>query len=61
MDHMDLISRSSDDGSISLVDPITIAAENSQKYNLHLGKSLRYDDREDLKKATEKEIKYLTT
>ena len=58
---MDLISRNSDDGSINLADPRNIAAENSQKDNLHLGKAMKADDREDLIKIMEKTIKYLTT
>ena len=37
MDQMDLISCNSDDGSINLVDPRIIAAETSQKDNLHFG------------------------
>ena len=31
MEHMDLISRNSDDGSMNLADPIILAAETSQK------------------------------
>ena len=58
---MDLISCNSDDGSINLVEPIIIAVETSQKYNIHLGKVIKADDREDFMKAMEKEIKYLTT
>ena len=58
---MDLISCNSDDGPIKLADPIILVAETSQKYNLHLGKAIKSDDREDFMKATEKEIKYLTT
>ena len=58
---MDLISRNSDDGSINLADPRILAAENSQKDNLHLRKAMKADDREDLMKIMEKTIKYLTT
>ena len=47
MDHMDLISRNSDDGSINLADPRILTAETSQKDNLHLGKAMKSDDRED--------------
>ena len=61
MDHMDLISCNSDDGFIKIAYPKTIAAENSQKGNIHLGKAMKSDDREDFMKATEKEIKDLTT
>ena len=61
MDHMDLISRNSDDGSINLAYPIILAAETSQKDNLHLGKSMKADDPEDFMKLMGKEIKYLTT
>ena len=35
IDHMDLISRNSDDGSINLSEPRIISAETSQKYHLH--------------------------
>ena len=44
MDHMDLISRNFDDGSVNLVDPIILAAETSQKVNLHLGEAIKADD-----------------
>ena len=54
---MDLISRNSDDGSINLADPRIIAAETSQKDNLHLGKAMKADDREDFMKAMEKKLK----
>ena len=47
MDHMDLISRNSDEGYINLEDPIILAAETSQKDNLHLVKAIKADDRED--------------
>ena len=47
MDHMDLISRNCDDGSINLADPRIIVAETSQKDNHHLGKAMKADDRED--------------
>ena len=59
MDHMDMISRNSDDGSNNLADLRIIALETSQKDILHLGKSMKSDDCEDFMKATEKEIKYL--
>ena len=61
MDHMDLISRNSDDVSTNLVDPIIIAAETSLKDNLHLGEAMKADDRENFMKEMEKEIKDLTT
>ena len=61
IDHMDLISRNSDDGSINLAYLRIIAAETSQKDILHLGKSMKSDDREYFMKAMEKVIKYLTT
>ena len=61
MDHMDLISRNSDDRSIKPADQSIFAAETSQKYHLHLGKAMKSDDREDLMKAMEKEIKDLIT
>ena len=51
MDHMDLISRNSDDGSINLADPRNIAAETSQKDNLYLGKAMKAYDREDFMKV----------
>ena len=53
---MDLISCNPDDGSINFADPRTIAAEYSQKYNLHLGKAMKSKDCEDFMKAMEKEI-----
>ena len=37
IDHMDMISSKSDDGSINLSEPRILAAETSHKYNLHLG------------------------
>ena len=58
---MNLISCNSNYGSIKLEDPRIIAAENSQKYNPHLGEAMKYNDREDIMKAMVKEIKYLTT
>ena len=61
IDHMDPISRNSDDGYINLADPRIIAAENSQKYNLHLGEVMKAYDSEDFMTAMEKETKYLTT
>ena len=54
MDHMYLISRNSDDGSINLVDPRILAEETSQKDNLHLEKSMKADDCEVLLKSKEK-------
>ena len=57
MDHMYLTSRNSDDGYINLADTITLAAENSQKDNLHLGEAMKADDCEDFMKATEKRNK----
>ena len=47
MDHMDLISRNYDDGSIKLAEPIIISAETSKKDNCHLGEAMKYDDCED--------------
>ena len=61
MDHMDLISQNFYDISINLAYPIIIAAETSQKDNLHLVKAMKSDDPEDFMKTMEKEIKYLTT
>ena len=61
MDHMDLISRNCDNESINLADQIIITAENSQKDNPHLGKSMKADDSEDFMKYMEKETKVLTT
>ena len=54
MDHMDLISRNSDDGSINLVDPMILAEETSQKDNLHLGETTKADDGEDFMTVMEK-------
>ena len=54
MDHMNLISRNSDDGSINILDPRVHAAEVSQKDNPYLGKAMKADDRDDLMKAIEK-------
>ena len=51
MDHMDLISRNYDDGSINLADPRILEAKNSQKDNPHFGKAMKADDREDFMKA----------
>ena len=51
MDHIDLISRNSDDGSINLGDPRILAAETSQKDNTHFGKAMKADDCEDFMKA----------
>ena len=61
MDHMDLISRNSDDGSMNLAGPIILASKTSQKDNPDLGEALKADDCEDFMKSMEKEIKYLTT
>ena len=51
MDHMDLISRNSDDGYINLAYPRIITAETYQKDNPHLGKAMKAGDREDFIKA----------
>ena len=51
MDHMDLISHKYDYGSINFVDPRILAAKHSQKDNLHLGKAMKADDREDFMKS----------
>ena len=48
---MNLISRNSDDRCINLSDPRILAAEPSQKDNLHLGKAMKADDCEDFMKA----------
>ena len=61
MDHMDLISGNSDDGSINFADRRILAAETSQKDNLHLGEAIKADVLEDIMKATGKEIKKTTT
>ena len=61
MDHMDLISRNSYDGSINLSNRRIIAAETSHKDNPYLGKAMKSDDCEDFMKVMKKEIKYLTT
>ena len=61
MDHIDFISRNSVRGSINLADPIILAATTYHKYNLHLGKAMKSGNCEDLMKAMEEEIKYLTT
>ena len=58
---MDLIRLKSDDGSISLAEPIILAAEPSRKDNLYLGEAMKADDREDFMKEMGKEIKYFTT
>ena len=50
---MDLINHNSDDGSINLANPRIIAAETSHKDNLHLGKAMKADYREDFMKAME--------
>ena len=54
MDHMNLISRNSDEGSINLSDPRILAAVTSQKDHLHLGKAMKADDREYFMKTMEK-------
>ena len=41
MDHMDLTSRNFDDISINLANPRIIAAETSQKENIHLGEAMK--------------------
>ena len=61
MDHTDLISCNSDDGSINLAEPRILAIETSQKDNLHLGKAMKADDCEDFMRVMEREIKDLTT
>ena len=61
LDHMDMISCNSDYGSINLSDPRILAAETSQKDDIHLGEAMKADDREDFMTVMEKEIKYLTT
>ena len=60
MDHIYLISRNSDDGSINLVDPRILAEETSQKDNLHLREAMKATDSEDFMTVMEKEIKDLT-
>ena len=57
MDHMDLISCNSDDGSINLAYPIIISAETSQKDNPCLGEATKADYCEYFMKAMGKEIK----
>ena len=57
IDHMDLISRNSDDGYINLAEARILAAETSQKDNLYLGKAMKADDREVFMKAMEKRNK----
>ena len=61
MDHMYLISRNADEGSINLVYPRIIAAETPHKYHLRLVEAMKSDDGEDFITVMEKEIKYLTT
>ena len=61
MDYMDLISRRFDDRFIKLAYPMIISEETSQKDNPNLGETTKSDDCENFMKATEKEIKYLTT
>ena len=56
MNHMDLISRNIDNNSINLADPRLLAADISEKDNLHLGEAMKADDREDFLKAMEKEV-----
>ena len=58
---MDMISHNFGEGSINLVEPIILAAETSQEDNLHQGKAMKDDYHKDFTKATEKEIKGLTT
>ena len=60
MDHIDLISHNYDDGSINLANPEILAAETSQKDNLHLGEAMKSDDPEDFMKEMGGET-YLTT
>ena len=47
MEHMNLISCNSDDGSINIVDPRILVAEKAQKDNLYLGEAMRADGGED--------------
>ena len=58
---MDLISRNSDDRSINLLESRILAAETSQKYNLHFSKAMKADDRKYCMKAMETDIKDLIT
>ena len=51
MDHMDMISRNSDDGSNNLADPIFLTTETSQKNNFRLIEAMKADDSEDFMKA----------
>ena len=54
IDHMYMISRNYDDIPINIAYPGIFASESSQKYNLHLGKAMKSDDREDFMKIMEK-------
>ena len=54
IDHMDLIRHNLDDGYINLAEPKILAAETSQKDNLHFGKALKDDDCEGFMKKTGK-------
>ena len=58
---MDLISRNFDDGPINLVDSRVLSDETYQKDNLHLGKSIKSDDREYFMKSMGKMTKDFTT
>ena len=49
---MDMISRKSDDGYINFADPRILAAETSQKNNLHQGKVMKADNPEYFMKET---------
>ena len=51
MDHMDMISRNSDDETIVIADPRILAAKNAQKVNTHLSKAMETDYREYFMKA----------
>ena len=51
MDHIDLISRNSDDISINLSDPNILSGETYQKDNLHLDEAMKANDCEDFMKS----------
>ena len=56
---MDLISHNSDGESFNLAYPKIIAAETSQKNNLHLGKATKADDIDNFMKAMGKKLMVL--
>ena len=58
---MYMTSHNFDDWSINLEDPIIIAAETSQKDNIHFGEAIKSDDSEYFMKTMRKEITYLNT